>query len=42
VCMCEENMVGRGAWRYRVWSKGGWPCFGSGCRGRGKVISRKS
>jgi hypothetical protein len=32
VCVCEENMVGGGTWRCRVWSKGGWLCFGSSCR----------
>jgi hypothetical protein len=42
VCAREESMVGGGSWRYRVWSEGGWPCFGSGCRGRGEVLSRKS
>jgi hypothetical protein len=42
VCVREESMVGGGAWRYMIWSEGGWPCFGSGCRGRGEVLSRKS
>jgi hypothetical protein len=39
VCVCEESMVGGGAWRYREWSEGGWPCFGFGCRRRGEALS---
>jgi hypothetical protein len=42
VCVLEKSMVGGGAWRYKVWSEGDWPCFESGCRGRGEVLSRRS
>jgi hypothetical protein len=35
-------MLGRNAGRFRVWSEGGWPCFGSGCNREGEVLSRKS
>jgi hypothetical protein len=31
VYMCVKSMVGGGAWRFRVWSVGSWPCFGSRC-----------
>jgi hypothetical protein len=42
MCVYEESMVGRSTWRFRVCFEGGWPCFGSSCRGRGEVLSRKS
>jgi hypothetical protein len=42
VCVRKESMVGGVAWRNRIWSKGGWPCFGSGCRGEGAVLSRRN
>jgi hypothetical protein len=37
--VCWESMVGGGMWRYRIWSEGGWPRFGSGCRRRDEVLS---
>jgi hypothetical protein len=35
-------MVGGGAWRFRIWFEGGWPCFGLGCRGEARCYPKRA